>query len=116
MPLSERLQHDGHAEVRGYALDSLPQLGSNIEAVGRVELEQSLWSKAGLSLVGWADAGVRHNTDAMFGPTDTLLQRSLGAGLIWRSPIGPVRLDIAFPLDGQTRDRQYLIGIGGWWW
>lgn len=122
VPLSERLHHDGHAEVRGYALDSLPALGSNVEAVGRVELELPIWKKAGLSLAGWADAGLRHNTDQMSGqavpggPADSLVQRSLGASLIWRSPIGPLRFDIAFPMEGRDRDRQFLFGLGGWWW
>lgn len=117
VPLSERLQHDGHAEVRGYALDSLPALGSNLEAVGRVELELPIWRKAGLSIAGWADAGLRHNTDEMYGPTASpLVQRSLGLSLIWRSPIGPLRFDVAFPLDGRDRDRQFLFGLGGSWW
>lgn len=117
VPLSERLQHDGHAEVRGYALDSLPPLGSNFEAVGRVELELPLWRKAGLSIAGWADAGMRQNSDAMYGATgDPAFQRSLGVSLIWNTPIGPLRFDVAFPLDGKDRDRQYLFGLGGWWW
>ncbi len=115
VPLSERLQHDGHAEVRGYALDSLPPLGSNIEAVGRVELELPVWKKAGLSLAGFADAGLRKNTDAMYGSTDPLLQRSAGLSIIWRSPIGALRFDWAVPLDGDKRDRQFLFNLGGSW-
>jgi outer membrane protein insertion porin family len=113
VPLSERLQHDGHAEVRGYALDSLPRLGSNVEAVGRVELETPSWK--GLSIAGWADAGLRENTDPMYGGSSPLLQRSVGLSLIWRSPIGPLRFDWAVPLDGDQRDRQILFGIGGSW-
>ncbi len=115
VPLSERLQHDGHAEVRGYALDSLPPLGSNLEAVGRVELELPVWNKAGLSIAGFADAGLRENTDAMYGSTSPLLQRSVGLSIIWRSPIGPLRFDWAVPLDGDKRDRQFLFGFGGSW-
>jgi outer membrane protein insertion porin family len=127
VPLSERLQHDGHAEVRGFALGSLPALGSNVEAVGRVELELPIWRKAGLSIAGWADAGIRHNTDAMYGATDSPArgdlvgaaynaQKSVGLSLIWRSPIGPLRFDVAFPIGGRDQDRQYLFGLGGWWW
>ncbi len=127
VPLSERLQHDGHAEVRGYGLDSLPPLGSNIEAVGRVELELPVWKRAGLSIAGFADAGLRENTDAMYptgagspgslayGSTSPLLQRSVGLSIIWRSPIGPLRFDWAVPLDGDKRDRQFLFGLGGSW-
>jgi len=113
VPLSERLQHDGHAEVRGYALDSLPRLGSNVEAVGRVELETPSWK--GLSIAGWADAGLRENADPMYGGSSPLLQRSVGFSIIWRSPIGPLRFDWAVPLDGDKRDRQFLFGLGGTW-
>jgi outer membrane protein assembly factor BamA len=116
VPLSERLQHDGHAEVRGYGLDSIPALGSNLEALGRVEVELPIWKKAGLSIAGWADVGYRDNMDPMYGAVDQpLVQRSVGLSVIWRSPIGPLRFDVAFPLDGD-RDRQYLFGLGGWWW
>jgi outer membrane protein insertion porin family len=117
VPLSERLVHDGHADVRGYALETLSPLGDNLEAIGRVEVELPLWRRAGLSIAGWADAGVRHNTDRMWGPTDSpLLRRSAGFSIIWRSPIGPLRFDWAVPLDGRDRDRQFLFNLGGWRW
>ena len=116
VPLSERLQHDGHGDIRGYALDSLgsmlrPDNGANLEALGRVELEVPLIPKAGLSLAGFFDAGVRYNEDRAWGPVGGDLYRSVGVSLIWRSPIGALRFDVAFPLDGD-RDRQFLFGIG----
>lgn len=116
VPLSERLQHDGHGDIRGYALDSLgsmlrPDHGANLEALGRVELEVPLIPRAGLSLAGFFDAGVRYNEDRAWGPVGGDLYRSVGVSLIWRSPIGALRFDVAFPLDGD-RDRQFLFGIG----
>jgi outer membrane protein assembly factor BamA len=116
VPLSERLQHDGHEDIRGYSLGSLgsmlgPDPGANLEALGRVELEVPLIPRAGLSVAGFFDAGVRYNEDRAWGPVGGDLFRSVGVSLIWRSPIGALRLDVAFPLDGD-RDRQILFGIG----
>ena len=37
---------------------------------------------------------------------------SLGAGLRADSPIGPLRLDLAFPLDRREGDSQYRIYLG----
>jgi outer membrane protein insertion porin family len=113
VPLAFRLQHEGHAMVRGYALDTANPLGDNAEAVGRAELELPLIPKLGISLAGFADAGLRYTADSAWGPRGALLQRSVGVSLIWRSPIGPLRFDWAFPLDGADRDRQFLFGLGG---
>jgi outer membrane protein insertion porin family len=88
-----------------------------MEAVGRAELEVPIWKAAGLSLAGWADAGLRYNADSMWGPTDSpLLRRSVGFSIIWRSPIGPLRFDWAIPLDGRDRNTKFLFGLGGWSW
>lgn len=113
VPLAFRLQHEGHAMVRGYALEAGNPLGDNVELVGRAELELPLIPKWGLSLAGFADAGLRYNADAAWGPRNALLQRSVGVSLIWRSPIGPLRFDWAFPLDGEDRAHRFLFGLGG---
>jgi outer membrane protein insertion porin family len=112
VPLALRLLHEGHASVRGYALETGSPIGDNVEAVGRVELELPIIPKLGLSLAGFADAGLRYNTDAAWGARSTLLQRSAGVSLIWRSPIGPLRFDWAVPLDGDRRELQFLFGLG----
>ena len=121
VPLSERLQHDGHAELRGYPLGSLGPFafgdraigGADLEASGRVELELPVWRAGGLSVAAFADAGVRHNGEAAWGPTGAELHRSVGASIIWRSPIGPLRFDWAIPLDGPDRRPVFLFGLGG---
>jgi outer membrane protein assembly factor BamA len=113
VPLAFRLQHEGHAAVRGYALEDGNLLGDNLEAIGTVELELPIVPRWGLSLAGFADAGLRHSTDAAWGPRSALLQRSTGVSLIWRSPLGPLRFDWAFPLDGDRREGRFLFSIGG---
>ena len=88
VPLAFRLQHEGHAALRGYALETGTLAGHNVAAVGKVELELPLVPKWGLSVAGFADAGWRYNADAAWGPRGALLQRSVGVSVIWRSPIG----------------------------
>jgi outer membrane protein insertion porin family len=113
VPLAFRLQHDGHTDVRGYSLDAGSFPGSNVEALGRVEVELPIWKRAGLSIAGWADAGFSYNTDPAWGAGDPTVRRSVGFSIIWRSPIGPLQFDWAVPLDGDKRDRQFLFSLGG---
>jgi len=113
VPLSERLFHDGRADVLGYEIGAIGSpLGETAEAIGRVELELPLVPCAGLSLAGFANAGYRYNTDAAYGPVQGLLYRSVGASLIWRSPIGALRFDFARALDGE-RGWVFGFGLGG---
>ncbi|MFP4243976.1 MAG: BamA/TamA family outer membrane protein, partial [Ectothiorhodospira sp.] len=39
---------------------------------------------------------------------DMELEQSVGLGLRWRSPIGPIRVDLAHPLDGDDAVRLHL--------
>lgn len=108
VPLSERLFDEGNADVRGFALGSLgAALGDNYEAVGRAEVELAISRKADLSVALFADAGVRGNLDAAFGPTGSTVSHSVGASLLFRG----VRLDFAIPLD-RERDPQILLSAG----
>lgn len=123
VPLAVRLQHDGHVDGRGYPIGSIGTTmwtpagvvatGDNLEAVGRVELELPVWSRVGLSVAGFADAALRGNTDAAWGPTGLTAFRSVGASILWRSPLGPLRFDWAVPLDATDPTPQFLFSFGG---
>ena len=115
VPLSERLHFDGSSDVRGFApgavgsadpVTGLPT-GGNFAWSARAELEAPLVPRADLSIAGFVDAGGLHGRD---GGEDVL---SAGVGLVWRSPIGPLRFDLAFPLTGEDRGPRYIFGIGG---
>jgi outer membrane protein assembly factor BamA len=108
VPLSERLFDEGNAEVRGYALGSLGNpMGDNYEAIGRAEVELAISRKADLAVALFADAGVRGNLDALYGPVGATLTRSAGASLIMRG----LRFDLAFPLD-RGREPQLVFNAG----
>lgn len=115
VPLGERLQLDGSSELRGYGFGALGprerdgantiSLGGTLKYTARAELEAPLIRKYGLSIAGFVDAaGI---ADGGHGGSGA----SAGVGLIWRSPIGPLRFDIALPLDGGRP--QFLFSLGG---
>jgi outer membrane protein insertion porin family len=122
VPLSERLQHAGHADVRGYPVDAIGLLalpgsdglaaGADLAATGRLELELPVIRSAGLSIAAFADVGARYNADPSWGATGATLHRSVGASIIWRSPIGPLRFDWAVPLDREDHHPVFLFGLG----
>ena len=114
VPLSERLHLDGASMLRGYAPGSIGprdavtgmSLGGNIEYGAHGELELPVFPQVGISVVGFLDhAGIYDAGGA--GSSGT----SAGFGLIWRSPIGPLRFDWAVPLDGGRP--QFLFSFGG---
>jgi translocation and assembly module TamA len=97
LPASVRFFAGGDNSVRGYAYKSLgPKdnqgdvVGGRNLLVGSVELERRLLDK-------WAVAVFADSGNA-FDQTHVDPRTGVGVGIRWRSPVGPVRLDIAHPL------------------
>ena len=45
---------------------------------------------------------------------DNVLRSSIGTGILWQSPIGPIRLDFAWPVTkGQYDETQVFRFVGG---
>lgn len=111
LPASYRFFAGGDQSVRGYEYRSLAPRDSN----GRVEGGRYLLS-GGIeyehpvtkdwSVAAFVDAG-----DA-FDSLNTDLRRSLGIGVRWQSPVGPVRLDLAFPSDTREDDFRIHFSMG----
>ena len=112
VPRSERLYHAGNADVRGYAIDPFDR-GSNAVAVGHLELEAPVWRRAGLAVAGFIDAGISREQHPTFGGVANVVRRSVGGSVIWRSPIGAMRLDLAVPLDGTDRHPRIMFWLPG---
>jgi len=104
MPVSRRYFAGGDFSVRGYDYQSLgPKdsdglvIGGKNLLTGSVELDQRFAEK--WSVAVFADAG------NAFDDFDAInLKFGLGAGLRWYSPLGPIRLDLAFPLADDAPD------------
>jgi translocation and assembly module TamA len=98
LPASVRFFAGGDNSVRGYAFQSLgPKdsqgdvVGGRNLLVGSMELERQLLDK-------WAVAVFADSGNA-FDRTHVDPRTGVGFGIRWRSPVGPVRLDIAHPLN-----------------
>jgi outer membrane protein insertion porin family len=77
------------------------------------EIEGQIIRAAGISGVIFFDAG-----NAFGGPfgEDPLspfaLRTAIGAGIRWRSPIGPLRFELGFPLKPREGERRSVLGFG----
>ena len=108
LPASERFFAGGDTSVRGFALDRLgtPETidrngfpkGGNAVLVLNAELRIPLWRDLGA--VGFVDAGNVFNRIDDFAVGE--LRPTSGFGLRYRSPIGPLRVDLGFKLDRQV--------------
>ncbi len=111
LPTSLRFYAGGDRSVRGYAYQEIspedavgdPIGGRNL-LVGSLEYEYMFDEQWGMA--GFVDAGNAFN-DVSEG-----LRIGIGTGLRWRSPIGPVRVDVGHGLDDPKRGWQLHIGIG----
>ena len=104
LPASVRYFVGGDYSVRGYDYESLGPtddqglvVGGSHKLVGSIEVDQRIWGN--WSLAAFADSG--NAFDDFSGLT---LKTGVGGGLRWYSPLGPVRVDIAFPLDKDAPD------------
>lgn len=111
LPLSQRFFAGGDNSVRGYGYRELgPRdtsgqvIGGQRLLVGSVELEHPV--RNGWSVAVFADTG-----DA-FNGGDMQLHHAVGVGVRWRSPVGPVRLDLAHPLDDDVGAIRLHFSLG----
>jgi outer membrane protein insertion porin family len=64
----------------------------------------------GIRILAFFDAGNVWNKDEHI---DGRLYKSVGAGLRWNSPMGPLRLEYGYPLDeldGQEGQFEFTVG------
>jgi outer membrane protein assembly complex protein YaeT len=105
LPASERFYAGGSTTVRGYALDRLGDdatidsdgfpRGGNALVIFNAELRFPVWGSFGG--VTFLDAG---NVFARVADFDlSRIKPAVGAGVRYRSPIGPIRVDVGFKLD-----------------
>jgi outer membrane protein assembly complex protein YaeT len=123
LPASERFYAGGGTTVRGFSQDRLGAegtidqdgfpTGGNAVLIANNELRFPIWRSVGG--VAFLDAG------NVFLKASTIdlgeIRGAVGFGLRYRSPVGPLRVDIGFKLDRQvsangTRERGYVVHIG----
>ena len=111
LPATLRFYTGGDQSVRGYAYNSLGPLdslgnvtGGKYLLVGSVEYEHSLSDK--WSAATFYDIGNAYNSSS------ENFKQGAGVGLRWKSPIGPVRLDVAWPLSLEDRPWRFHLIVG----
>ncbi|MFT4563237.1 MAG: translocation and assembly module TamA [Gammaproteobacteria bacterium] len=113
LPPSERFFAGGDSSIRGYDIDSRGPVDASGDVIGgtylgvvSVELEHYFTDAWGIAT--FVDSGNAFGGDG----SSTGFQTGVGVGVRWRSPVGPVRLDIAHPLDDDNNDFRLHIRIG----
>jgi outer membrane translocation and assembly module TamA len=118
LPASERFYAGGDTTVRGFALDQLgvkhvppgPEdtldpggfpLGGNGLLIFNAELRVAL--RGNLGVVGFADTGnvFKRTVDLSLGE----LRTALGFGVRYKSPVGPIRVDLGFKTPRREHER-----------
>lgn len=116
MPVSLRLYAGGDRSVRGFAYRSIGPVdvdgtvtGGRHRVVASLELGQQVYGPVGMAV--FTDGGnVFATADAI---TPENAEYSAGVGVRWRSPIGPVRLDVAWPLSRPGQPPRFHFVVGG---
>jgi outer membrane protein insertion porin family len=116
VPIQDRFFHGGDS-LRGFAKSGIgprmlnsgtgnvDSIGGQTYALGTVEVNFPLGLPEELGVTGavFSDFGTLFNAPETTIGTDTVFdtaefRASIGAGLIWQSPFGPLRFDLAYPL------------------
>lgn len=111
LPASLRFFAGGDNSVRGYAYQSLGPsdssgniIGGKYLATASAEYDHHLYGA--FYWAAFYDVGNAFNAL----PLDP--HRGVGLGLRWHSPLGPIRLDVAHPLDGSGNYIRVHISMG----
>lgn len=114
VPDNHRFYAGGAGSVRGYDRDIIgpldnqnkPEGGRFVFEVG-AEIRAQIYGDVGLAL--FAESAM---VDEQPNPqADTDLQTGVGVGLRYYSPVGPVRLDLAIPLEKRAVDSDFELYI-----
>lgn len=112
VPADKRLYAGGSGSVRGYGLQKVGPLDASGEAIGGrslVEVGAELrWRVYGdFGIVPFIDGGqvYDHETPDL----SQELQWAAGLGFRYFTPIGPIRADIAFPLNPRRTDDRFQV-------
>lgn len=103
IPLDMRFYAGGDQSVRGYDYKSLSPKDSDNQVIGASNLV-SLSGEYGFKLSSkWRVASFVDSGNA-FDSASVPLKVGAGVGVRWISPVGPVRLDVAWPLDNPNNN------------
>jgi len=111
LPPSVRFFAGGDTSVRGYEYESLGPLNADGEVVGGSSLAVASVEYEHPVVSGWSVAAFVDSGNAFDG-SDIDARTGAGVGFRWQSPLGPIRVDVAKPLDGDDRGARLHISFG----
>ncbi len=110
LPTTYRFFAGGDQSIRGFDYESISPLNASGDlaggkhlAIGSIELEHQFAHQ-------WAVAAFTDFGDAFSEEFD--FKYSVGVGLRWFSPIGPIRIDMGVPLDQDSTNFRLHITVG----
>jgi len=111
---NRRLYAGGAGSVRGYAYQNIGPRNKKGDLIGgrssfAVSAELRYRVSEALGLVAFVDAG---NAYRAMVPDFGDLKMGVGAGVRYLTPVGPLRLDLAFPLEPGHGDPSFAIYVG----
>ncbi len=113
IPSNYRFYAGGGGSVRGYRYQSLSPRINRTPIGGRSIFEASLEARIKITdtigIVPFFDAGMAF--DDAFPDFDNQLQTAVGLGLRYYTAIGPIRVDVAAPLNRRPGDRPVALYI-----
>jgi translocation and assembly module TamA len=114
IPANLRFYSGGGGSVRGYAYDSLGPLGPNNSVIGGRSLfeasaEVRIKVTDTIGIVPFFDAG--NAFAANFPDFKDPLQMAAGLGLRYYTAIGPIRVDIAAPINRRSGDKPVAVYV-----
>jgi len=108
LPASVRFFAGGDTSVRGYGYKTLGPtdpfgavIGGQNLLVGSIEFDHLFAEE--WSVAAFIDSGNAYDSLSDYNPAT-----SVGVGIRWYSPLGPIRVDVAFPLEDDAPDEYRL--------
>ena len=111
MAASDRFFTGGDNSIRGYGYQDLGPKNSFGDVTGGkhlavASLEYEHFLKKGWSVAAFVDAGNAFNDDSID------VKTGVGLGVRWLSPLGPIKIDLAHPLDDDQSDIRFVFRMG----
>jgi len=114
LPPDQRFYGGGSATVRGFKYQSVgplfpdgnPEGGAAVDAA-TVEFRQRVWGSIGAAV--FLDAA---QVNASSAPFEGTLREGVGAGVRYYTPIGPIRVDFAVPLNEPPHGDSFELYLG----
>lgn len=114
LPLNKRFYAGGGGSVRGFSFQEAGPLDADNDPIGgRSKIEGAIEARVkvikNLQLAGFVDAG-SVSTKALPDFSDDFFF-GYGGGVRYLTPIGPIRVDVAFPFDKRDTDSDFQIYV-----